>query len=165
MKTLFLLRHGKSSRDDPELDDHDRPLKPRGRRAAQHIGDWLQQSSLSIDRVLCSTAVRARETWELAASRLRRVPPVEYTEALYLCPVAQFAQVLRSLPASVQSVLLVGHNPGLEDLLACLTGERQPLPTGTLVQLECPIDSWAEWELDLPCTLKACIRPRELEDD
>jgi len=163
MKTLLLLRHGKSSWDDPELEDHERPLKPRGQKYAKRIGRWLRDSGLKIDLVLCSTAVRARETWELVAESFKKAPAVEYLDELYHCPLDRFATVLNRLPAKVRTVLLVGHNPGLEDLLAKLRGEQESFPTGALAKLTCPIKSWTEFETDLPCTLEALVRPRELQ--
>jgi phosphohistidine phosphatase len=163
MKTLLLLRHGKSSWDDPELEDHDRPLKPRGRKFARRTGRWLRDSGLKIDRVLCSTAVRARETWEVVAEQLARIPPVDFRDDLYHCPLDRFAQVLHEAPAKSRSVMIVGHNPGLEDLLAKLRGVQESFPTGALAQLTCPIKSWSEFETDLPCTLESLIRPREIQ--
>uniref|UniRef100_A0A7C4LLY9 Histidine phosphatase family protein n=1 Tax=Schlesneria paludicola TaxID=360056 RepID=A0A7C4LLY9_9PLAN len=163
MKTLLLLRHGKSSWDDPDQDDHSRPLKPRGRKAAKRIGRWLQDAQLPVDLVLCSTAARARDTWAYVADQLQNVPRVEFLHDLYHCPVTGFVQVLRDLPDSVMCVLVVGHNPGMEDLLAQLTDQRETMPTGALAHLECPLDTWTDFEADLPCTLKTVIRPRELD--
>lgn len=163
MKTLLLLRHGKSSWDDPELEDYDRPLTGRGQRGAKRIGRWLQKSGVHPNVVLCSTAVRARETWTIAAEELSHVPPVEWLGELYHCPVEGFVNVLRQLPDNVATVLVVGHNPGMEDLLARLCGERKKFPTATAAHLECEIDAWSEFDSDIPCTLKALVRPDDLE--
>jgi phosphohistidine phosphatase len=163
MKTLLLLRHGKSSWDDPELEDYDRPLANRGQRGSKLIGRWLQKSGLKPNVVLCSTAVRARETWAIVSEQLSKAPPVDWLGELYHCPVEGFVNVLRQLPASVSTVLIVGHNPGMEDLLARLCGERKKFPTATLARLECEIDEWGDFDSDIPCTLKALVRPDDVE--
>jgi len=165
MKTLLLLRHGKSSWEDPEEEDHERPLKPRGEKAAKQVGRWLRDSGLKIDQALCSSAVRARDTWLHAADQLKKLPPVEYLDELYHATPKQFVTVLHRLPPKLKTVLIVGHNPGLEDLLAGLRSEREAFPTAALAHLECPIKEWTEFEVDLPCTLKTLLRTRDLEKD
>lgn len=163
MKTLLLLRHGKSSWDDPQLEDHDRPLKPRGCRAAKRVGRWLRDSGLKLDLALCSTALRARETWSYAAELLPRFPVTEYLPELYHCAADDFVPILRRTPANVSTLIVIAHNPGLEDLLVKLRGVREAFPTAALARLTCPITTWEEFEADLPCTLQALIRPREFD--
>ncbi len=169
MKTLYLLRHAKSSWTEPELADRDRPLAFRGLRATATLAEHLTRVRIRPDRVICSPARRAVETLE----GIRRVLPtarVEVDEALYPGEPEALIGLLRNLPGECRSVLLVGHNPALEDLAgSLLTAEghdpsvkrmRQKYPTGALATLEAP----AEWGWLRPgsCTLQAFVRPRDL---
>ncbi|MEU6339467.1 histidine phosphatase family protein [Streptomyces sp. NPDC046977] len=120
---LVLLRHAKSAWP-PDVPDHDRPLGARGRRDAPAAGRWLRENKHIPDLVVCSTAVRTRETWELAAGALgaRAEPQVAYDERLYAATARALLDVLRETPDSVRTVLLVGHNPGVQDLALRLAG-------------------------------------------
>jgi phosphohistidine phosphatase len=138
-------------------------LAKRGERGSKIIGRWLQKSGLRPHVVLCSTAVRARETWTIVSQELSKDLPVEWLGELYHCPVEGFVNVLRQLPATIESVLIVGHNPGMEDLSARLCGERKKFPTATIAHLECEIDDWSDFDSDIPCTLKALVRPDDVE--
>ncbi|MFJ5219415.1 SixA phosphatase family protein [Streptomyces sp. NPDC088354] len=120
---LILLRHAKSAWP-PDVPDHDRPLGARGRRDAPAAGRWLRENKHIPDLVVCSTAVRTRETWELAAEALapRAQFPVAYDERLYAATARAMLDVLRETPDSVRTLLLVGHNPGIQDLTLRLAG-------------------------------------------
>ncbi|MEU2428843.1 MULTISPECIES: histidine phosphatase family protein [unclassified Streptomyces] len=146
---LVLLRHAKSAW--PDVADHDRPLAPRGRRDAPAAGRLLREHGYVPDLVVCSTARRARETWELAAAELGTRVPVRYDERVYGADPAELAGVLRELPVEVGTALLVGHNPGIEDLAGGLTGEddgdalarmTEKFPTSALAVLSLP-GGWA----------------------
>jgi phosphohistidine phosphatase len=115
---LFLLRHAKSSWDDPGLADHDRPLAPRGRRAAKRMGRYLHDERIAPELVLCSSARRARETLELVspAGRIRLEPK------LYGASADELVGRLRLVPDDVRSVMLIGHNPAMQDLALLLAG-------------------------------------------
>jgi phosphohistidine phosphatase len=115
LRRLVLLRHAKS--DWPEdVADHDRPLAPRGRRDAPLVGRWLVRSGYLPDAVVCSTARRARETWELAAAGLP-APPVPRVESrVYEATVLGLLMLVRELPDELRTVVFVGHNPGLAEL-------------------------------------------------
>jgi phosphohistidine phosphatase len=114
MKQLLLLRHAKSSWDDPALADFDRPLAPRGRKAAPRMGrelaarGWLPQS------VLASPAARTRETWSLVAAELPGPATATFPKALYMATPERLLNHVRKIPESVSALLLIGHNPGLE---------------------------------------------------
>ncbi len=115
-RTLVLVRHAKSSWD-LDVDDHDRPLSGRGRRDAQAIGRWLTDQRVRPDLVLCSSAARTRETWaRTAASGLTDVP-VRLESSLYRAWVPELVTMLRGLPDAVSTALLVGHAPGVPDLV------------------------------------------------
>ncbi len=119
MHQLHLLRHAKSSWDD-DADDHQRPLNRRGREAARLIGETLPKAIGELDLVLCSTALRARETAELALAGCKPAPRIRYESALYLATPAVLIRRLRRLDEVCGAVMVIGHNPGLHDLALAL---------------------------------------------
>lgn len=143
-RTLILLRHAKSAWP-PEVPDHSRPLAPRGRRDAAAVGRWLRQHAPPIDLVVCSPAVRARQTWQLLSAQLDEEPPVHYDERLYGTAAEVFRTVTRELPAQSSTVLLVAHNPSLEDFVELLTGDRVVLKTSAVAVLSTS-QPWASAE-------------------
>jgi len=163
MKTLLVLRHAKSSRDDPALDDRDRPLNARGERDAPRMGLLVRDEQLSPDLVVCSDAVRARQTAEAMAEAAGYSGTILLEHRLYAAEAAVILAVLRDVvEPDVDTVMIVGHNPGLEDLVSALTGAREDLPTAALAQLALPIDRWAEIGPRTRGTLVRVWRPREL---
>lgn len=140
-RTLILLRHAKSAwpQDTP---DRRRPLAGRGRRDAPAAGRWLRQQAPAIDLAVCSPAVRARQTWDLVAAQLDDEPPVRYDERLYGTAAEAFLTVTRQLPAAASTVLLIAHNPSLEDFLELLTGDTEVFKTSALAVLTTSAD-WA----------------------
>ena len=144
LKSLYLLRHAKSSWDDPSVEDHDRPLTPRGKEAARRIGAYMSQQHFCPALVLCSSAARARQTYEAVASVLGKANAVRVEDALYGAAVARLLSRLREIPDRVESVLVIGHNPSLQELAIDLSGDGEPaslarlrerLPTGGLATL------------------------------
>lgn len=160
-KTLLLLRHAKSSWDDPALADHDRPLAPRGRKAAKLIGAYLRDRRTSVSLVLCSSAARTRETLEL----VRPGGEIAIEPGLYGASADELLARLRRVPEEVESVMLIGHNPAVHELairLASDSGELREgkFPTGALATFAVP-GSWEE--LDRGKTeLLAFVKAREL---
>ncbi len=163
MKTLLILRHGKSSWKHPGLADHDRPLNKRGLRDAPRMGRLLREEDLAPDRIVSSTAVRARETARLVAGEAGSDRAVEHSRRLYLASVAEIVRVLREVGGDASRLLVVGHNPGLEELVACLTGCAEALPTAALAELELDLQSWSKLEESTPARLVNLWRPRLLE--
>ncbi len=149
-KTLLLLRHAKSSREDPELADFDRPLSRRGRRDAPRMGEWMRKAGLKPDLILCSDAKRARDTWTELAEPLRSAAPVLFERGLYMATGKALLHRFQRLAGSIGSVLVIGHNPGLEEAAQTLadgTGEalerlRQKFPTAALARLDFAIEDW-----------------------
>lgn len=164
MKTLLLLRHGKSSWKDSSLDDHDRPLKPRGIKAARRIGKLIRHRQIRLDVVLCSTALRATETIRLCLEEASQQPPVRLSRDLYHCEPSQFVSHLRNVDGGASTVMIVGHNPGLESFLQGLTGEAYPFPTAALAILELEIADWPQVHEGLRGHLIDLWQPRTLED-
>ncbi|MBC2902706.1 SixA phosphatase family protein [Streptomyces cupreus] len=122
LRRLVVLRHAKSAWPEG-VPDHRRPLAPRGRRDAPAAGHALAAADLLPDLALCSTAVRARQTWELASAEWGTPPPVRYDPQLYAADVPELLAAVHETPAEVETLLLIGHNPGLEDLVAELAGD------------------------------------------
>jgi len=166
--TLLLLRHAKSSWDEPDLEDHARPLAPRGRRDAAALGARLARRRPAPGLVLCSTSQRTRET--LALLDLPRQTPLRFEPKLYLASAETLLRRLRRLPARERSVLLIAHDPGLDQLARLLAGGGRPkalrrlahgFVTGALAELRAPA---AGWRALAPGSafLERFTRPRDL---
>jgi phosphohistidine phosphatase len=166
VKHLYLLRHAKSSWKDATLADHDRPLSGRGRRAAKAVGRHMRADGIEPQLVLCSSALRARETLARIEPALGR-GAVKVERQLYASSATALMARLRRLPGSVDSVLIIGHNPGVQELTLALAASPPAslgakYPTGALATLELRIDSWGT--LDVGCgELIGFVRPRDLE--
>jgi len=119
-RRVILLRHAKSAW--PEVPDHERPLAPRGQRDAPAAGRWLRKSGYVPDRVLCSTARRARETWALAEDKLRADPEVVFEQRVYGASTAELLDLARGTPSRVRTLMIVGHDPAMQNLTLELAG-------------------------------------------
>jgi phosphohistidine phosphatase len=162
MKTLLVLRHAKSSWDDPGRGDHERPLNQRGLQDAPRMGALIRERRLIPDIVVSSDALRARSTAEAVAGAARYEGKILLDRQLYLAEPADILSVLRELHENAETVMIVGHNPGLEDLVKLLTGEPHDLPTAALAQVVLPIESWRGLDLSIRGTLVGHWRPKEL---
>ena len=163
MKTLLVLRHAKSSWRDPALDDHDRPLNKRGQQDAPRMGELVREHRLTPDVIISSDAVRARLTAEAVAERARYASEILLDPRLYIASPAGILAVLRTVrETNAGTVMIVGHNPGLEELVERLTGEQHDLPTAALVQIVLPIDRWRDLKVSTRGTLFGLWRPKEL---
>jgi phosphohistidine phosphatase len=164
MKTVLILRHAKSSWDDPSLDDFDRPLNKRGEKDAPRVGKWLRKEGLLPDVILCSAARRARQTAESVAQAAHFEGMLEFDERFYDCNPSTWVEALQSMPERVQRVLLVGHNPTLEELLAALCGVSMHLPTAAVAQVNLPLTKWAALAERVPGNLVLVWQPRKKEN-
>ena len=162
MKTLLLLRHGKSSWTNTSLADHDRPLKKRGRKAAQRAGCLLSQLELVPDHILTSSAARASATAQLVTVSAKYRGEVEVEPDLYHADPSALAAIVSRVPNQFDRVLVVGHNPGLEDWLVRLVGHAAMCPTAALARIELPVDSWTDLSPDTRGTLQGLWRPKEI---
>lgn len=160
MKTLLLLRHGKSSWSDDSLPDHDRPLKNRGRRAAEGVGCLLAEQELVPELIVTSTAIRARDTALLVAKAADYRGAIDSLAELYHAEPNTFVEVLSRVSTDSEKILLVGHNPGLEDWLHELVGSRHELPTAALAEIELPIHRWSEITRETRGNLRGVWRPK-----
>jgi phosphohistidine phosphatase len=162
MKTLLVLRHAKSSWNDPALDDHERPLNKRGRRDAPRMGELVREYGLIPDVIISSDAVRARLTAEAVAEAARYAGEILLDPHLYLAGPADILSLLRTVRENAETVMIVGHNPGLEELITQLTGEQQDLPTAALAKIALPIEQWRDLKPSTRGTLLGHWRPKEL---
>jgi phosphohistidine phosphatase len=163
MKTLLVLRHAKSSWHDPALDDHDRPLNKRGQQDGPRMGELVREHRLTPDVIISSDAVRARLTAEAVAEAACYTSEILLDPQLYIASPAGILAVLRTVrDTKAGTVMIVGHNPGLEELVAQLTGEQQDLPTAALAQIVLPIDRWGDLKVSTRGTLLGLWRPKEL---
>ncbi len=172
MKRLTLLRHAKSAADADVRRDFDRPLSGRGRKGARTIGREMRTLRLGFDRVLASPAVRVVETIaELDAVYGAPLAPA-YDENLYLAPVSTLLDLIRATDDTTESLLIVGHNPGLENLALLLAPRACPLrgeiavkyPTGTLAEIALPVERWSDAREGIGEIVRF-IRPRDLDPD
>jgi phosphohistidine phosphatase len=161
MKTLLLLRHAKSSWDDSSLPDFERPLAPRGLRDAPRIGAALRKHGVIPDTILSSPAARARQTIE-AVIRAAGLGTAEFKDNIYAASAAELIKIVRGLPDSSACAMLVGHNPGFEDLLnRLIDSNTETMPTCALACVDLQVDSWADIE-DSDGRLLWLLRPKEL---
>ena len=172
MKTLTLLRHAKSGWDDPTLRDFDRPLNAKGQRAAQVVGRHWKTLGLTFDRIVASPAVRVVETLDHVARGYGAALTPEWDKRLYLASVASLIDVIQEQGDGVERLLLVGHNPGLEELVLTLvpiaggdasrSSVEEKFPTASLAEMTFGADRWADVGPN-GATLHRFIRPRDLD--
>lgn len=177
MKELFFLRHAKASRDDPTLDDHDRPLAARGKRDARTMGEHMRAQGYSPEHILCSSALRTRDTLALIEPLLSKPRETHIESALYLASERTLMKRLQALDDSVSSAMLIGHNPGIEALVLHLArkngaaAERklrerieEKFPTAALAVLHFSGPHWSALAAGAG-RLVAVVRPRALAAD
>src|SRR5262245_30036007 len=164
MKTLLLLRHAKSSWKDSEVEDHERPLNKRGKDDAPKMGRLLQEENLLPDLIISSSAKRCRRTAEsvIVASGYRGETRI--CGDLYEADAGKLRDFLSKLDGSTSRVLLIAHNPGMEELLEPLVGEYTPLSTAALAQIDLPLDGWGQLTSEVNGSLIKVWQPRELGD-
>lgn len=161
MKTLLLLRHAKSSWNHPELPDHDRPLNKRGKQDAPRIAKVIRDNGLVPDLIMSSTAKRARKTARIVAKTCGYAGEVTLTPALYHAGPNTYIGTLSRQADEYQRIMLVGHNPGLEELLEMLVGQMEPIHTATLARVLLPLTQWREINYETTGKLINLWRPRE----
>lgn len=171
MKTVNLLRHAKSDWNDSVSRDLDRPLNGRGKRAARLMGVWAREQDLRFDAIVASPAVRVTETLDYFLEAYGTGVDTRWDRRIYLASSATLLDVLRDLPDTLGSVLMVGHNPGLEDLVLDIVPDASAdalraevetkYPTAAIATLLFAAERWAD--LAKPAKLTAFVRPRDLD--
>lgn len=160
MKTLFILRHAKSSWDNPDLSDFERPLNRRGLNAAKFIGELIYRRKLAPELIVSSPAKRARQTAVLVKEVAEISRPIEFDERIYEASPHGLFNLIREFDDRWESILIVGHNPGFENLVRVLTGEAASMPTAALAKVNLNLESWSELEANSN-ELEFLIRPKE----
>ncbi|MGB7655275.1 MAG: histidine phosphatase family protein [Novosphingobium sp.] len=174
MKTLGLFRHAKSDWQDPRARDFDRPLNKRGRKGAAIMGQHVRDYGITWDRMIASPAIRCAETIEIAAEAAGRPVAANWDRRIYLASGVTLADLLREQDGDPASILMVGHNPGLEDLIFDLVPDdgtsplrdvvEEKFPTASFAVLELDIGSWADLK-DKSARLVHLMRPRDLDPE
>lgn len=153
MRRLMLLRHAKAERAEPGRNDFDRALAPEGRDVAPRVGAYMAGHALTPDLVVCSSARRAKETWELASGAFTAFPCTTFDKRVYDFDATDLLDLVRKTPTVVHALMLVGHNPSLEDLaaLTIASGDHigrgrleEKFPTGALAVIDFPVDAWSK---------------------
>jgi phosphohistidine phosphatase len=162
MRTLYLLRHAKSSWKGESVADFERPLAGRGRKACVVIARLIQAREIQFDLILSSSAVRARETIELIRQYAKLRNELRFDERIYDASANRLLEIVSEIESDRKSLLVVGHNPGLEDLLQLLTGDKQNLPTASLAKIKLKISKWSE-HYENKASLDWIERPKELD--
>jgi phosphohistidine phosphatase len=162
MKTLLLLRHAKSSWKDSAVKDFDRPLNQRGLKAAPTIGRLMRKRKLQPDLVLSSPAERARQTSQLVLDAAGFKTELHYDERIYEASAARLFEIVSQIEDDRNVAMLVGHNPGLEELLEALTGAARSLSTAALACIELDIERWSKLRAGAN-QLAWLVKPKELK--
>jgi len=172
MKRLSLIRHAKSSWDDTVSRDFDRPLNAKGTQAALSIGTFMHNEKLSFDHILASPAVRVIETLDHVRKSMTTLMEPEWERRIYLSSSATLMDVIRTVPDTANTLLLAGHNPGLEDLVLDLVPDdgtsplrdeiEEKYPTAAFAEMELSIEKWADIK-DNVGTILRFTRPRDLD--
>lgn len=161
MKKLYLLRHAKSSWDNASLSDFDRPLNDRGERTAPFMGKFMQKTGLEPALILSSPARRAKQTAKLVKKAGGFSCELRFNDKIYEASSRTLLQVVSEVDSADGSLMLVGHNPGMEGFIRLLTGELEPMPTAALAVIELNINTWDK--INDGCgKLKNVLRPKEL---
>ena len=162
MKTLLLMRHAKSSWGNPSLSDHDRSLNKRGEGACRLMGSFLVNSSTIPDKIISSTAVRARETVVGLLETISLENEVAYNRDLYHADVATLLEQLQPLPDEIKVAMLVGHNPGMDVFLDVICDVQDHMPTAAIAEIEFKTSRWGELSESTPARLKHLWKPKEI---
>jgi phosphohistidine phosphatase len=160
MKTLYVLRHAKSSWDTPELADFDRPLNERGSKTAPFMGEFMVANGFEPDLILSSPAVRARETSRLVKEAAHFAAEIVFDQRIYEASARTLQQVVSETDDRFESAMLVGHNPGMEAFIRLLTGKSEAMPTASLGVIDLDIRHWSDIDSGLGA-LRRLIRPKE----
>lgn len=170
LKTIYLLRHAKSSWGDPGVEDIDRRLSKRGRQAAKAMAQYVSRRRIVPGQILCSPARRTRETLQCMEEKLDAAIPIRFEKGIYNAEAPTLLRRLRRLSDALPSVMIIGHNPGMERLALMLIGDGETAardklankyPTGTLAILTAPIYHWRELNPET-ARLEAFVRPKDL---
>ena len=165
MKTVLVMRHAKSSWNHPELADHDRPLKARGQRDAPRMGQWLHAQGIHPDCILSSSAKRARKTAKAVAEVLGCDAALDVRDELYGAGPDEYIVLLRALPDTVGTALIVAHDPTVSHFVSTYAGNYTEMPTAAIACFDVPVEFWKAFGPGTQCTLRAHWMPKALPEE
>ncbi len=160
MKTLYVLRHAKSDWNDARLTDFERPLNERGLHAARKMGEFLREREIVPDSIISSPARRASETAQIVKQAAGFSAEIHFEPRIYEASIGDLIEIVSTVENNCEKLLIVGHNPGFEQLVESLTGELQQMPTAALAEIELPIENWRE--MMNGGRLKNLFKPKEI---
>jgi len=164
MKTLLIMRHGKSSWKHKDLEDHERPLSKRGLRDSRMMADIIQEKELIPQVILASSSVRTTQTAQIFSEETGYRGEIFTLDSLYLAEAEAYLHELKQLSDDYERVMVIGHNPGLESLLQMITGRIEALPTGVVAYISLPITHWEEINGESVGELVQIWKPKELRE-
>lgn len=164
MRKLLLLRHGKSSWDDHDLEDHERPLTERGREDSFVMGNFLKKENLVPDLIISSTAKRANKTANIIAKNSGYGGEILETKTLYTASSGDYKKIIQDIPDEYKTILLVGHNPVMEEVVEMISGIIHIMKTCSLVQINLPISSWKNFNFDTKYELAGLFHVKEIKN-
>ena len=162
MKKILLMRHAKSSWKNTDLSDHERPLKKRGVKEAEKMGKYLKNKKLIPEIIYTSSAKRARQTAEVIAKACKCKAKVVPLDELYMAEPSKILDVIEKADSEFKTILVVGHNPGMEAFLQILDGKVESLPTGSVGYLTAKVKNWKDLAEDDGVKLKKLWRPKDI---
>jgi phosphohistidine phosphatase len=165
MKTLILMRHAKSSWKDSNLPDRERPLNKRGKKDAPLMGKVLIEKELIPQKILCSSAVRTHQTLDELVEAIGYTGEVELLDNLYLAEQTVYLEELTKQPDTLERILVIGHNPGLESLVQIFSHRVESLPTAAVAHIVLPIQHWSELSIDIQGDLVELFLPEEVREE
>lgn len=160
MKTLFVLRHAKSSWDYPNLSDFERPLNERGKKTAPFMGELMLDKNLVPDIILSSPAERAKQTILRVAEAAQFDTEIQFNERIYESSPHNLLYIISEIEDQYNTAMLVGHNPGFEGIVRILSGEYRRMPTASLAVLDLDLENWSDTKPDCG-TLREIFLPRD----
>jgi phosphohistidine phosphatase len=161
MKKILIMRHAKSSWKDAEILDHERPLKKRGLKDAAYIGKVLKNKELIPDKIISSDAVRAADTAAIVADKCGFKKEIDYTEKLYMAESSAILDLIHGQPESIKTLMVIGHNPGMEALVQVLSRKVESLSTSSVAYFQADIKSWKDLKQGSKIKLKKFWQPGE----
>ena len=157
------MRHAKSSWDDSDIPDHERPLKKRGKKDAERMGKLLKAKELEPDLILSSTALRAKQTAEIVADICKCKKEIIFLDSLYMAEPSDILRAIEKNAKDKKTIMVIGHNPGLEAFLQIANGKVETLPTASIAYLTAPINDWGKLQKGENVKLKKLWRPKDLD--
>jgi len=146
MKQLLIMRHAKSSWKEPDIPDHERPLKKRGLKDAATMGKVLKNKEIVLDKIISSNAVRAADTAAIVAEKCGYKKDIDFTDKLYMAECQAILDLIQSQPDKLKTILVVGHNPGMEALVQLFSKKIESLPTSAIAFFQADIKKWKDFD-------------------